>query len=149
MNATLTERTNTSTTNSPVATICNSHDESQAAVGERHSPKQVYIMKHRPTFLLLALFAGLSMAQTSRADSWFTAITTGISKIYWFSSPTTTESWNNLEPVESLSPRAWTTTVGLDPCASGFADAESCSPRMCLFWVGNEPWLNTTSLIHD
>lgn len=96
------------------------------------------------------LLAGMVMARSSKAEpQWFTAIPIGTEHIYWFSSPTMTESWNNLEPVEGLSPRAWTTTVGWEPWASAFADGETCTPKMDLFWVGNEPWLNTASLIHN
>jgi hypothetical protein len=140
MNATSTKRTNAMTTNNSCA---------EAVVEEPQYAGRFYMTKHRPTFLLLALFAGLVMAQPSRADSWFSAIQSDMHKIYWFSSPTTMEAWNNLEPVEGLSSRTWTTTVGWEPWASGFADDETCAPRMCLFWVGNEPWLNTPSLIHD
>jgi hypothetical protein len=140
MNVTLTKRINAMTTN---------NSRAEAAVEEPQYAGQFYVTKHRPTFLLLTLFAGLLMAQPLRADSWFSAIQSGMHRICWFSSPTTTEAWNNLQPVEGLSPRAWTTTVGLDPCSSAFAGDETCAPRMCLFWVGNEPWLNTTSLIHD
>lgn len=141
MNAALTERTNTGTTNSSCA---------EAVVEGPQYSGRFYMTKHRRTFLFLALFAGLVMARPLCAEpSWFTAILTGTQKIYWFSSPTTTESWNNLEPVEGLSPRAWTTTVGWEPWASAFTDGETCTPKMYLFWVGNEPWLNTASLIHD
>ncbi|HTY88526.1 MAG TPA: hypothetical protein VMB80_13750 [Candidatus Acidoferrum sp.] len=62
------------------------------------------------------------------------------SKIHWFTSATTPDTRHDLRPVAGLSRQAWTTTVGWHPGVSAFPDAEAYNSRMCLLWVGHEPW---------
>jgi hypothetical protein len=99
-------------------------------------------VKLQGTLLVIALFAtGQAVAQQqTNTPSASTTITVKRQKFHWLAPMKKVERKNNLEYVEGLSPRAWTTIVGWHPGASAFPEAESSGLQVCLFWAGHEPW---------
>jgi hypothetical protein len=108
-------------------------------------------MKTKRTLLLIALFAaGSAMAQAQMTQELTTprhkvpspAATTAVGelKFHWLAPDKVTDWRNDREPVEGLSPQAWTTTVGWHPGESAFPDENASSTGMPLLWFGHEPW---------
>jgi hypothetical protein len=97
-------------------------------------------MKLERTLLLIALFAACRvMAQPQKVASSASA-PAGKVEFHWFAPSKPAASQESREPVEGLSPQAWTTTVGWHPGRSAFPNGENWSPQLPLFWVGHKPW---------
>jgi hypothetical protein len=105
-------------------------------------------MKTRRTLLLIALLAACNvMAQQQQTEQHSTvssaAATTTVGKLnfHWLAPAKPVDLRNNREPVEGLSPQAWTTTVGWHPGESAFPDMDgkNFSTEMPLVWFGHEP----------
>jgi hypothetical protein len=106
-------------------------------------------MKTQRTSFLIALFAACNvMAQQQQTEQHNTvssaAATTTVGKlnIHWLAPGKPAVQQNNWEPVEGLSPQAWTTTVGWHPGEPAFPDLDgkNVSTEMPLLWFGHEPW---------
>jgi hypothetical protein len=104
-------------------------------------------MKTRRTLLLIALLAACNvMAQEQQAEQQNTvssaATTTSVGKLnfHWLAPDQQADVQNDREPVEGLSPQAWTTIVGWHPGRSAFPDDETSTTEMPLLWFGHEPW---------
>jgi hypothetical protein len=120
------------------------------AVGQMRQTVRFHAGKYQRTFLSFALLAGLLVSRPSRAGpSASTSASPGKQKIHWLTPARTMETGDDLQRVEGLSLRAWTTTAGWHPGASIFPDAETGGSRMCLFWVGHKPWPHMTSPFDD
>ncbi len=78
--------------------------------------------------------------QESMTSSSAATMSIGNVKAHWLA-PAKTADWrNNRQPIEGLSPQAWTTTVGWNPGRSAFPDEENhYSTGMPLLWFGREP----------
>jgi hypothetical protein len=108
-------------------------------------------MKTQRTLLLIALFAaGSALAQQQMTQGLTTprhkvsapAATTAVGelKFHWLAPAKPADLQNDREPVEGLSPQAWTTIVGWHPSESAFPDENTAEPEMPLLWFGREPW---------
>jgi len=97
---------------------------------------------------MIALFAACQvMAQqqvNENIDITSDTAQTTIGKVnaYWLAPAQPADTRNNREPIEGLSPQAWTTTVGWHPGQSAFPDLDrkNVSTEMPLLWFGYEPW---------
>jgi len=60
---------------------------------------------------------------------------------HWLAPAQPAEVRNNREPIQGLSPQAWTTTAGWHPGQSEFPDLDriNVSTEMPLVWFGCEP----------
>jgi hypothetical protein len=105
-------------------------------------------MKTKRTLLFIALFAACNvMAQQQGQTEQHTMISSaaatmsvGNVNFHWLA-PAKPADWrNNREPVEGLSPQAWTTIASEHPNQRIFLDDEHFSTGMPLLWFGHEPW---------
>jgi hypothetical protein len=94
-------------------------------------------MKRQGVTLLIALFVACQAVaqQTTNAPSTSATVTAQKPKVHWFAPVQTTNSVENLKPVDGLDPRAWSTVVGWHPGQSAFATGERHEGRLCLFWI--------------
>lgn len=110
-------------------------------------------MKMKRILFLIALFAaGSATAQeqmkqdlTARHHTVSTpAATTSVGelKFHWLSPAPPADLQNNREPIEGLSPQAWTTIAGWNPGVSAFPndDNSNTTTGMPVLWFGHEPW---------
>jgi hypothetical protein len=99
------------------------------------------------TLWLVALFAACQvMAQQQVKDSTdisSDAAHTSIGNVnaHWLAPAQPADTRHDREPIEGLSPQAWTTTVGWHPGESAFPDldGQNVSTEMPLVWFGHEP----------
>lgn len=109
-------------------------------------------MNTKRTLFLAALFAaGSALAQGQMKQELTVqhqtvptpAATTAVGELqfHWLAPTPPAVSQNDREPVEGLSPQAWTTTVGWQPGRTAFPDeGNNCSTGMPLLWFGHEPF---------
>jgi len=107
-------------------------------------------MKQQGVTLLIALFVACQAfaQQTTNAPSTSATVTAQKPKVHWFAPVQTTNSVENLKPIDGLDTRAWTTVVGWHPGESAFATGERHEPGVCFFWIDlgsppTPPKLNT------
>jgi hypothetical protein len=120
------------------------------AVEEPQQVGRFQARKYQRTFLSFALFAGLLLSRPARAGpSASILVPREKHKIHWLTPVRPTESGDDLQSIEGLSLRSWTTTAGWHPGVSLFPNAETGGSRMCLFWIGHKPWPQTTCPFDD
>jgi hypothetical protein len=103
-------------------------------------------MKTKRILLVIALFAACNvMAQQQTGQHTVIYSTTATMpdrnvNFHWLVPTKPSDSRNDREPVEGLSPQPWTATVGWHPGETAFPNSENFSTRMPLIWFGHEPW---------
>ena len=94
-------------------------------------------MKIPKAVILTALFIACpaTAQQATNTPSVSATVAAEKPEFHWFASAETKKSNKNLERVEGLDPRAWTTVVGWHPGESAFVSAETHEAGWPLFWV--------------
>jgi hypothetical protein len=100
-------------------------------------------MKLQRTLLLVASFAACNVMAQQQGTNSPASATFAVEepKLHWLapSRPVVSQQ-NNREPIEGLSPQAWTTVVGWHPGASAFPNSENYTTELPLLWIGHAPW---------